>query len=222
MSAPNGARPHQIFINTLAGVPGKMLEKDERMKNKSLAILFLLVLFVLRNNLIAAQPSEEKEWLTCATSEDCTSVELGCWYWQPVNKVYTKAMRDKYPPHCRVSLPPGPRPPAQCHDYRCINASYTGKYWKELESFRQVGFIDRRISSCLQEAGLDKQELSIYENADLRDPFIDLVGLLIEKDSLKQAEPLEVVIENAISCEEIVAKFRSIINKASVSVEKSK
>lgn len=191
------------------------------MKNKSPAILLLLALFVLRNNLIAAQPSEEKEWLTCETSEDCTSVELGCWYWQPVNKAYAKAMQDKYSPLCRVSLPPGPQPPAQCHDYRCINASYTGKYWKELESFRQVGFIDRRISSCLQEAGLDAQKLSIYENAALRDPFIDSVDFLIAEDSSKQVEPLEDVIKNAISCEEVVIRFRSTINKTNANMKKT-
>ena len=66
-----------------------------------------------------AWPADEKDWLACKKDADCTSVKLGCSYWQPVNKKYAKAMKEKYPVSCLQTLPAGPQPPPYCISHMC-------------------------------------------------------------------------------------------------------
>ncbi|MDE2290815.1 MAG: hypothetical protein KGL53_01925, partial [Elusimicrobia bacterium] len=40
-----------------------------------------------------AKPSEHAQWQACRKDADCTSVELGCWYWQPVSKAHAEDMK---------------------------------------------------------------------------------------------------------------------------------
>ena len=69
-----------------------------------------------------AVPPVNKEWLACEKDTDCTSVEVGCWHWQPVNRKYAEQMKSAGFVACKKSVPAGPQPASRCVAQVCVNA----------------------------------------------------------------------------------------------------
>jgi len=175
---------------------------------KNTCITIMLVLSVCRGAAHArsiaddAKPSDHKEWLACEKDDDCTSVKVGCYYWQPVAKKFATAMKREHFTACRKSVPAGPQPPSGCVNHVCVN-KFTVGYWKLLgEGPDYYGFqnqwIRRRLDSCLRAAsvGLDG------------DGYASLLGLYSQKvaEFIREKRPaederLEQVLEAVIPCE---------------------
>src|SRR4051812_22317057 len=67
-----------------------------------------------------AGPPIPHEWLVCAKDSDCTSVEVGCYSWQPVNKIYASEAKRRGSIACKKSMPAGPQTPAMCVENMCM------------------------------------------------------------------------------------------------------
>jgi hypothetical protein len=81
----------------------------------------VLILLIVAAGYAFAASAENKEWLVCEKDADCTSVELGCSYWQPVNKKYVTEMKTAGPAACLKSVPVCPQPTPRCADQVCVN-----------------------------------------------------------------------------------------------------
>jgi hypothetical protein len=156
----------------------------------------------------APNPADEKEWLACEKDADCTSVQLGCYYWQPVSKAHAEDMRTKYMSACTASVFPGPQPSLSCVGHVCVNDPYTVKYWNQQgtpqDALFGIRFVDRRIVACLHAANMEANSIgSSY--VELRDSFVPKIDGLIHQGKFHPDEPLDRVIESAISCEDVLA-----------------
>lgn len=89
----------------------------------------ILCVITLVTGYAMAGPSDEKGWIACEKNADCTSVELGCWHWQPVNKKYTEAIKAAHPPVCAQSISASPQPTTSCVHHICVNDPHTAKGW---------------------------------------------------------------------------------------------
>ena len=69
----------------------------------------------------SALPADQQQWLTCDEDKDCTPVDLGCWYWQPVSKKHAVDMENAHIAVCTASIDPGPQPPSICAKHVCEN-----------------------------------------------------------------------------------------------------
>jgi hypothetical protein len=183
--------------------------------NKCLVVLLAV-------NLIAgvahAAPQDEKEWLACQKDADCTSVELGCWYWQPINVIHSQDMKEKYVPTCSASVPAGPQPSIACNNHICIN-NYTVKYWKQLDQvpYKNV-WIAKKMDQCLKDANLNIDWTGVskkthvsksFDYMEIREPLIKKVDETVSQGKYSDGESLQKLIDLTISCDEVVAKAKS-------------
>lgn len=60
-------------------------------------------------------------WTACQKTSECGVAEIGCYYWQPVNKKFARVMqRDWFQNHgCLSSVSAGPIPNVACVDRVC-------------------------------------------------------------------------------------------------------
>jgi len=65
--------------------------------------------------------SIQKEWLACESDTDCTSITMGCSYWQPVNKQYIEQMKSARTMDCISTTKEGPQPASGCVNRVCAN-----------------------------------------------------------------------------------------------------
>lgn len=135
----------------------------------------------------APRPADHREWLACAKDEDCTSVELGCAYWQPVNKASADAMKDAYPPVCAASAPPGPQPPARCKEHACVNLriqdnqKIMGPGPDDSVARRRVAGKTRRGETAPRASPIDVRISSLrpdYPHDDLNPPLKEFIPAL--------------------------------------------
>lgn len=166
----------------------------------------------------AVYGADGKSWLlTCDKDSECTSVERGCWRWQPVNRKfkYIEAAKKAFD-SCMQSVAPGPQPPPRCVDHQCVNGSYTVKSWIDFQGPLQerkvmVGQpVDDRVGSCLTAAGVEKDW---KQEIRLREPYFQKIDEAIRGQRFPEDEPLERVVESIMVCDELVSKARSIQNK---------
>ena len=176
---------------------------------RSLGLLVSTILILTRVDVEAA-PSDENAWLSCVKKENCSSVELGCWYWQPVNKNHAEDMRAKYAPVCSKSINPGPQPSSSCQNGFCVNNPYPVQYWKQLDIPGKNGPIDKRIGECLRDANFRKDWGVGMEYVEFRQPYLDKVDDLINNGTFENDQSLENVIESTISCEDVIAGVKSL------------
>ena len=158
-----------------------------------------------------AAPSDEIPWLACEKDADCTSVELGCYYWQPVNAKYAEDMK-KYMSACAKSVEAGPQPSSRCADHLCVDDPYTVKYWKQLDVPLKNGPVDKRILACLDAAKIWVNRIG-YDYVTLREPFLQKLDELIAAGTFDANQPLEQVVEFALPCDEVDAKARIAFGK---------
>jgi hypothetical protein len=176
--------------------------------------IILAVTFGVIATSVWAAPADEKQWLTCEKNSDCTSIELGCYYWQPVNVHFVKDMKVAYSAACEKSLEAGPKPENSCIDHACINTPYTVKFWKILGRVLQNGLVDKRMRACLDEANITvdwlKQGLAYVE---VREPFWQKIDATVRSGTLKDERPLEQVIESEISCQDVAVAAKASFKK---------
>jgi hypothetical protein len=162
--------------------------------------------------------ADGKSWLlTCEKDSDCTSVERGCWRWQPVSRKfkYIETAKKAFD-SCMQSVAPGPQPPPRCVDHQCVNGPYTVKSWMDFQgSFQErkvmIGQpVSDRVESCLTAARIEKDWM---QEIRLREPYFQKIDEAIRGQRFPEEEPLERVAESLIACDELVSKARSIQKK---------
>jgi hypothetical protein len=162
---------------------------------------------------------EDKQWRACDTNAECTSVEVGCYRWQPVNSKYAQDMRAAGVVACKKSFRPGPQPTSSCAAHICVNDPYTVAYWPKLTGTPQQNVaVDKRIDACLHAAGMQPPapvydpvtRFTTFPYAELRQFFFQKADRLIRKQAYVPDEPLESVMESAIACDEVTAKAKSL------------
>ena len=100
---------------------------------------------------IASGPLDDHpEWFTCASASECTSVRLGCYYWQPINKNFSSSVGSS---SCTKSRPAGPQPTGSCVNHQCVNDPFTVKNWSELEPYQKFELVMSRVEACGQASG---------------------------------------------------------------------
>ncbi len=63
------------------------------------------------------------EWIACSQDQECDAIEVGCYYWAPVNKKFAKAVEEAdKPKRCERSISEGPKPELVCVDHKCVIA----------------------------------------------------------------------------------------------------
>jgi hypothetical protein len=62
------------------------------------------------------------KWEACSVDNDCTAVVTGCYYWQPINKKYSKELAGIIYA-CKKSVEPGLKPDVACIDHMCNRTS---------------------------------------------------------------------------------------------------
>lgn len=121
----------------LVGVPKEIKVHSLGVHRKRMAIfcLFGIVAFgLIIKPANAALTVEQQQWLTCDGDSDCTSVEGGCYYWQPVNKQHAKDMERAIDIDCLASTIPGPQPTSLCKNHVCENGPVSPE---EIEKFKK-------------------------------------------------------------------------------------
>src|SRR3989442_15251897 len=113
-----------------------------------LGVVASCILFLASSNALAVLEDEEK-WLACETDGECTSVKLGCYYWQSVNKAYAAAMEKRHRTGCKKSRSAGPRPHSSCFNNLCVKF-YTGEDWKRLEDYQKRTPGVGRMDECIR------------------------------------------------------------------------
>jgi hypothetical protein len=66
-------------------------------------------------------PANQQQWMACDQDSDCTSIVMGCSFWQPINKDHVRDMRNAYMAKCLSRTDPGPQPPSICAGKVCEN-----------------------------------------------------------------------------------------------------
>lgn len=149
-------------------------------------------------------------WLACEENADCTSIILGCSYWQPVNKKYISEMRAaSYLGACSASFPPGPQPTSSCVNRKCGNDPdhpYAGKDWGRLGIFQRQQLISERLYLCTETAGI-KIQGPAYPG--FRDPYLRKVDNFIRHNPSTANKPLDQIIASQIFCKEVVIKAKA-------------
>ena len=154
----------------------------------------------------SVNPSDRRAWLACGKDADCTSVELGCYYWQPVSKEFAAEMKAAYPPVCAKSVLAGLQPPARCVERLCANGPFTVRFWKLLDSGAQHRFVGQRMRACLQATThtMNDDDFASWEAL-----YFERVDRSIRGGRVDHDEPLERAAAAAIPCEKIVAWQRA-------------
>jgi|GEM_PF-4120246 len=170
---------------------------------------------ILASGFVFSDTRDQKAWIACEMGIDCTSIEIGCWQWKPVNKNYIDEMKAAYPPNCDKSFPAGPQPTSSCVNHSCINNPYTGQFWKRLEPRQASKLIDNRIDECLTEAAIKINRTSFER--DGYGAYIKQVGDFIEKNPSVADKSLDEIISSQISCKDVKNKDKEIKEKWSKS-----
>jgi hypothetical protein len=145
----------------------------------------------------------QEEWLACEQASECTSVELGCWYWQPVNGKYTAEIKAANTPDCRRSVASGPQPQPSCIDQHCANAPFTVDYWAHLENCQKAGLVGDRVNECLRSAHISPQ---LRRDVTLRESYLQAVEKTFQIKEFPPDIPLAKIIGLWIGCEDVVER----------------
>lgn len=149
----------------------------------------------------ASSPLDDHpEWLACNTSAECTSVTLGCYYWQPVNKNYAAAASSAGS-SCLKSVPAGPQPTASCVDHECVNAPFTVRYWTKLESYQKFQQVMRRVEACHQASG---SAARTEELAEWTWQYEAVLDGQIRSNVFMDDQPLSAAIQSVVPCAELI------------------
>jgi hypothetical protein len=154
---------------------------------------------------VSLEPPVPQGWLACEKDLDCTAVEVGCQFWQPVNKRFATSIQRRYSTGCKKSTPSGPQPPTNCAQHQCVNGPYTVHYWKVLGdqdySSIQHRLISERIESCLQAANL---EMTAKDRSSWAELYFQRTYQVILEKRLPDETFLDLVMVSVIPCEELV------------------
>jgi len=180
------------------------------MESQLLGLGVLLGAVTLVAGLAFAYPSDHKDWMACAKDDDCTSVELGCYYWQPVNRKHAAEMKTQGPPACSASVPSGPQPLVHCLHQVCEN-DYRGRDWH----YHGDELVDQRIDSCLEAAGLTinwRAERAQYDG--LHSTYMQRITKVIRENPSAADKRLEYIIASEMPCEAVTAKAKSFTKQS--------
>lgn len=192
----------------------------EIMKDVHLFLSSLIVFCSLYTSTVAFATEElsgplddRPEWLACASTSECTSVELGCYYWQPINKNFASAIGVS---SCLKSIPPGPQPTVSCVDHQCVNNPFTVRYWTRLEQYQKSQLVESRVEACSQVPGgvLNSADLSFWTQQ-----YEAVLDEQIRSHQFPDNQLLTVTVQAVVPCAELVAweqgqeKWRSIQSK---------
>jgi len=142
---------------------------------------------------------DHPEWLTCASSSECTSVKLGCYYWQPINRKYAASAPASA---CSKSNLPGPQPTVSCVDHRCENDPFTVREWLQLESYQKYQLVSARVEVCRQAAGLTPRS---GDDASWTTRYMAVLDKSIREHQFPDNEVLTTTMKKIVPCEELVA-----------------
>jgi hypothetical protein len=150
-------------------------------------------------------PPVPQKWLACEKDADCTAVEVGCYYWQPVTRQHAISMKRTYSTGCKKSAPAGPKPPTSCAQRQCVNGPYTVRYWKLLgdqdQSPIQIRLIRERMESCLRAANL---KMSAQDSSSFSELYFRQTYQVILQPGFSDDTLLNLVLQSVIGCEELV------------------
>ena len=156
---------------------------------------------------------DHPEWLTCASALECTSVKLGCWYWQPINKKFSSSVGSSA---CATSRPAGPQPTGRCVNHQCVNDPFTVKNWSQLESYQKFELVMIRVEACSQASGWF---LNSGDQISWTQRYQAVMDEQIRSRQFPDNQLLTIAAKAVVPCAELVAweqgqeKWRSIQSK---------
>ena len=145
---------------------------------------------------------DHPEWLTCASSSECTSVKLGCYYWQAINRKYSSSAPVS---SCKKSNSPGPQPTASCVDHSCVNDPFTVRDWNALESYQKNDLVAIRVETCQRAAGLPYNPYNSGENASWTIRYVAALEQSIRAHQFPDNETVATAVKAVVPCEVLVA-----------------
>ncbi|SRR6266700_5412476 len=173
---------------------------------------FWYVILAVFMAMSTAQSADEKSWLrACEQDTDCTSVDSGCWRWQPVNQEfkYIESVKSLFT-DCNESLMSGPQPTSRCIKQQCVNDPYVVRDWGRFDAGQKRAFlsqwVSQKVGSCLAAAGIDKR---IYRATHYFEPYYSVVESFMRGQSFEPDKPLDQAAQSAISCEDVVSKAKA-------------
>ncbi len=168
--------------------------------------LFLVPVFLLVALGSYAAPVDESAWIACENDTQCTSVELHCSYWQPVNSLHVNDMKAKYTSSCIHPASSDPQPFSGCTNHMCVNESYTIHNWRNFALSEKSEMVDKQILTCLKSvpAQADWIEGEIYYDK-FREPFLEKVNILISRGTFSDSQPLQEAIETMVPCKDVIS-----------------
>lgn len=177
---------------------------------KRLVLVLLLCAITAKGYAAESFPAE---WIACREDVECTSIVMGCYYWQPVNQAYADDMEKAYPPNCRLSVPAGPKPISGCFQNACTNKPLTGKYWNRLEMYQKNGFMDDHISACIPSAEEDKTQKMQWNLVTLRSNFIGKMDNLMGGTPQMADHEIQELLRQTFPCKDIETAWIALKNK---------
>lgn len=202
----------------------KVLQKDRvPLMKKGLFFLssfILLCEFFTANVALATEEAsgpldDHPEWFTCASASECTSVRLGCYYWQPINKNFSSSVGSS---SCTKSRPAGPQPTGSCVNHQCVNDPFTVKNWSELEPYQKFELVMSRVEACGQASGGFSNDGYSISRTQRYEAVLDEQ---IRHRQFPDNQLLTIAVRAVVPCAELVAweqgqeKWRSIQSKRS-------
>jgi hypothetical protein len=145
------------------------------------------------------QIEDHPEWLSCSVSSDCISVQLGCYYWQAINKTYSS--RATAGVACTKSNPPGPQPTTHCEDHKCVNDPFTVAVWDHLEPYQKFSVVSRRAEACRPGPNPipspdDAAKIYVYETA---------MDDAIHSNRFPDTALIDDAVKQIVPCKELIA-----------------
>lgn len=148
----------------------------------------------------AAGPFDElPEWGQCASSSECTSIKTGCYYWQPLNKLYISNLP---PSACLKSIPAGPQPGVTCVEHRCVNSPFTVQDWDRLEPFQRLQVVSSRMDVCREHVPVHASQGNITNVIAQYEAEFEKS---IRKHQFPNTETLDRAVRSIVPCGELVA-----------------
>jgi len=158
---------------------------------------------------------DHPEWLACASASECTSVRLGCNYWQPINKNFSSATTG-VGSACLKSIPAGPQPTVSCVDHQCVNDPFTVRYWTRLEPYQKFQLVMSRVEACRQASGGFSNG---GDSTSWTRQYEKVLDEQIRNHQFPDNQLLTIAVQTVAPCAELVAweqgqeKWRSIQSK---------
>lgn len=203
----------------------KVLQKDRGPLMKKgrffLSSFILLCEFFTANVALATEETsgpldDHPEWFTCASASECTSVKLGCYYWQPVNRHFVSAAAGTWI-GCLQSISAGTQPTGSCVNHQCVNDPFTVKNWAQLEPHQKFELVMSRVDECGQASGgLSNDGYSI----SWTQRYEAVLDEQIRNRQFPDNQLLTIAVKAVVPCAELVAweqgqeKWRSIQSKS--------